>query len=109
MLMGAFLLSVGVFAQSGIQSVDTKSIFTEFEKQGYVQVDATTMFNPVRECWIGIVYNCDENGNPKNYFDHDDVISIVVTAYSQAGIAAKQIEYCETGTIKVLRDCEGIK
>lgn len=104
MLMGAFLLSVGVFAQS----VDTNSTFAAFKKQGYVQVDATTMFNPVRECWIGIVYSCDENGNPKDPWDHDDVVSIIVTAYTQGGIADKQREYCETGTIKVLRDCEGI-
>ncbi|QQU05060.1 hypothetical protein [Myroides odoratus] len=104
MLMGAFLLSVGTFAQSGIQSADTKSIFAEYEKQGYVQVDATTAYNRQFDCWIGVVLECDECGNPKDFLDSN--VRIVVTSYSQSGIAAKQSEYCETGTISVLRDCE---
>lgn len=104
MLMGAFLLSVGAFAQSGHQSTNTKSVFTEFEKQGYVQVDATTAYNRQFDCWIGVVLECDECGNPKDFLDSN--VRIVVTSYSQSGIAAKQSEYCETGTISVLRDCE---
>lgn len=106
MLMGAFLLSVGAFAQSGIQSANTKSVFTEFEKQGYVKVDATTAYNRQFNCWIGVVLECDECGNPKSIGDSN--VYITVTSYSQSGIAAKQREYCETGTIRVLRDCEGI-
>lgn len=105
LLMGAFLLSVGAFAQPGIQSTDLKSVFAAYEKQGYVQVDATTMVNPVRECWIGIVFECDENGEP----DHNsDKPWIKVTSRYREGAADKQREYCETGTIANPIECTGI-
>lgn len=104
LLMGAFLLSVGAFAQSGTQSTNAKSVFAAYEKQGYVQVDATNAYNRQFDCWVGIVVECDENGNPKSIVDSN--VRIFVTAYSQSGIAAKQAEYCETGTIKVERSCE---
>ncbi len=104
MLMGAFLLSVGAFAQSGLQVTDAKSVFAEFEKQGYLQVDATSAYNNLFDCWIGVVLECDEHGNPKDFADSN--VTIVVTGYSQARIAAKQREYCETGTISVLEDCK---
>lgn len=96
LLMGAFLFSFGAFAQSGVQSIDSKSSFSEFEKQGYVQVDANTAYNSQFDCYIGIIRACDEIGMP---------VGITVTSHTPAGIAAKQQEYCETGTIKVLKDC----
>ncbi|MBB1150735.1 hypothetical protein H4K35_11520 [Myroides sp. NP-2] len=101
MLMGAVLLSVGSFAQSGVQTAETKSFFAEYEKEGYIQVDESTAYNRAYDCWIGLLFECNENGEPEG-----DFLIPLITAYSQAGLKAKQREYCETGTVKVLRDCE---
>ncbi|MDM1408577.1 hypothetical protein [Myroides sp. DF42-4-2] len=100
MIMGAFLLSAGAFAQSA----DIKSTFAEYEKQGYIQIDSSTMYNPVRECWVGLVFGCDENGER----DDNSDISIKVTSFYRKGIDDKQREYCETGTIANPRECNGI-
>ena len=81
--MGVFLLSVGAFAQSS----DTESMFTEFEKLRYVKVDGTTAYNSLFDCWIGMIFDCDENGNPVRDPEHNT--GIVVTAYLQSGIRIK--------------------
>ncbi|MDR0228413.1 MAG: hypothetical protein LBI72_05040 [Flavobacteriaceae bacterium] len=104
MLMGAFLLSVGAFAQSGVKTTDTKSFFAEVEKQGYVQVDANSAYNPIRECWAGLIFECDENGNPIR--DFESYTGIIVYAYGQDGVKDKQREYCETGTIVNPIECK---
>ncbi len=85
MLIGAFMLSLGAFAQ--VESNQTKT---------------TEQTNPVIQCYIFPLSTCDENGNSTG-----DMLGPLVTVYNAnynaAGKAEKQRIYCETGV--VANDC----
>lgn len=89
LFLSAFaLLSFSAFAQ---------------ESQDANQNSVRPIDSPKVDCFIGVIFECDEFGNPIKDPSNPKFKAFTITVYSLNSLSTKQSIYCETGIID--NDC----